>query len=171
MNVNVLIVDYRSFGRSKGRPSEQGLYTDAAATLEYALSRPDVINPNLMYAYGTSLGGAVVIQLAEAKGHHFRGVIIENTFKSLATVIDDKQPFYSAVRPLVLSMTMNSYSRVQNISQPCLFLIGKLDDVVPNSHMEELYSNASSCQFKKRYLFKDGDHTDMWADMPYEFKS
>ena len=42
LNCNVLIVDYRGYGNSEGKPSEDGLRLDAEATLEYALNRDDI---------------------------------------------------------------------------------------------------------------------------------
>jgi len=44
IRMNVLIVDYRGFGKSPGSPSEQAIYEDAAATVEYALTRTDIID-------------------------------------------------------------------------------------------------------------------------------
>ena len=39
---NVLMVDYRGFGRSQGKPSLDGIVDDAAAALAYLRTRPDV---------------------------------------------------------------------------------------------------------------------------------
>jgi len=38
--------------------------------------------------FGRSLGGAVAVELAMNKGNHLRGVIIENTFTSIADMVD-----------------------------------------------------------------------------------
>ena len=59
MNTNVLILAYRGYGDSEGEPSEKGLGLDAEATLDYALSRTDIINPDRIFVFGRSLGGAV----------------------------------------------------------------------------------------------------------------
>ena len=40
--VNVFIIDYRQFGRSEGKISEQGTYIDARAALAYLHSRKDI---------------------------------------------------------------------------------------------------------------------------------
>lgn len=87
LNSNVLIIDYRGYGNSEGTPSENGLKLDAEATLEYALSRDD-INPNRIFLFGRSLGGAVAAELAMNKGNHLKGVILENTFTSIADMVD-----------------------------------------------------------------------------------
>merc|ERR1712086_674059 len=57
---NVLIVAYRGYSHSEGKPSEHGLKLDAEATLEHVLGRDDV-NSDRVFVFGRSLGGAVAI--------------------------------------------------------------------------------------------------------------
>lgn len=87
LNCNVLIIDYRGYGNSGGNPSEEGLKLDAEATLEYALNRED-INNNRIFVFGRSLGGAVACELAMNKGNSLKGVILENSFTSIADMVD-----------------------------------------------------------------------------------
>lgn len=54
---------YRGYGLSEGRPSEAGLKLDAAAALQYVLSREDLATSKVVL-FGRSLGGAVAIHLA-----------------------------------------------------------------------------------------------------------
>ena len=61
--VNVLIIDYRGYGKSEGRPSEQGLYTDARAAWDYLTTRRNIPASQIVI-FGESLGGAVAIDLA-----------------------------------------------------------------------------------------------------------
>ena len=58
----MLILAYRGYGNSEGTPSEEGLALDAEATLEHALSDPDIDNDRI-FVFGRSLGGAVAAQL------------------------------------------------------------------------------------------------------------
>lgn len=52
---NVVMLEYRGYGLSKGRPSESGLYMDARAALDFIASRND-FNHNEIIIFGRSLG-------------------------------------------------------------------------------------------------------------------
>lgn len=55
LECNVLMLEYRGFGLSQGSPSEEGLYMDARAGIEYLAARSD-INTNEIIVFGRSLG-------------------------------------------------------------------------------------------------------------------
>ncbi len=59
---NLLLWDYRGYGKSGGRPSEQGLYDDASAAYDAAAAMSGKLP---IVVYGNSLGGAVAVQLAK----------------------------------------------------------------------------------------------------------
>jgi len=61
--LDVLLFDYRGYGRSSGRPSEEGTHADARAAREALLGRQGVDPARLLYL-GESLGGAVALRLA-----------------------------------------------------------------------------------------------------------
>ncbi|KAK7882486.1 hypothetical protein WMY93_028660 [Mugilogobius chulae] len=82
LKANVLLMDYRGYGKSEGEPSEDGLYLDAEATLDYVMTRPD-LDKTKVVLFGRSLGGAVAVRLASANPHRVAAVIVENTFLSI----------------------------------------------------------------------------------------
>ena len=63
LGYSVLIFDYRGYGRSSGKPSEQGLYQDAQTAWNH-LTRQRSIAPTRIILFGESLGGAVAAWLA-----------------------------------------------------------------------------------------------------------
>src|SRR6266567_4503372 len=62
LGVNVLVFDYRGFGRSHGRPGEEGTYLDAVAAHQW-LEGKGFAGTNII-AFGESLGGGVASELA-----------------------------------------------------------------------------------------------------------
>jgi len=60
--LDVLLFDYRGFGRSTGRPSELGTYRDADAARSSLVARPGV-DPDRVIYLGESIGGAVSIEI------------------------------------------------------------------------------------------------------------
>ena len=61
-DINILLFDYRGYGKSTGTPSESGLYTDAQAVYDYVRRRND-LNQERIIVFGRSLGGAVALHL------------------------------------------------------------------------------------------------------------
>lgn len=55
LHCNILMVEYRGYGLSEGNPSEEGLYCDARASIDYLYSRND-INHSEIIVFGRSLG-------------------------------------------------------------------------------------------------------------------
>lgn len=55
LHCNILLVEYRGYGLSEGNPSEEGLYLDARASIDYLYTRND-INLSEIIVFGRSLG-------------------------------------------------------------------------------------------------------------------
>jgi pimeloyl-ACP methyl ester carboxylesterase len=111
LNTNVLIIDYRGYGKSEGAPSEDGLKLDADATLEYALNCED-INSERIFLFGRSLGGAVAIQLAMAKSNSLKGLVVENTFTSIAELVDTIMPMVAPFKVFIQRVFYPSIDRI-----------------------------------------------------------
>src|SRR5262249_34368956 len=63
MGLNVLIFDYRGYGRSQGKPHEAGLYKDAGAAYQFLIHSGRAAAGQLIVV-GRALGGAVAVHLA-----------------------------------------------------------------------------------------------------------
>lgn len=87
---NVLMYDYRGYGRSEGTPTEAGIYKDGRAAYDYAASLPEA-KAGPMILWGTSLGGAVAIDVATHRQP--AGLILESTFTSAEDVARIAYPF------------------------------------------------------------------------------
>lgn len=89
-NWHVIALDYRGFGHSTGQPTEDGLITDAATLVNFALTTLN-IPPSRILLLGQSLGTAVASATAEKfsreKGIDFAGVVLVAPFSSLPTML------------------------------------------------------------------------------------
>jgi fermentation-respiration switch protein FrsA (DUF1100 family) len=132
LSVTVLMVEYRGYGLSTGNPTEKGLAIDAQAGLEYILNRQD-LRDNRIVIYGQSLGGAVSIDLVvKNKGRgHIHGLILENTFLSIAKMVPNVLPAARYLTPLLHEhwRSENIISQITDV--PILFLSGLKDEIVP----------------------------------------
>ena len=152
IGLNVLIFDYRGFGRSEGRPTEQGTYADAQAAWRYlAETRGEL--PGRVVLFGRSLGGAVAIELANQ--HTPAALVVESTFASLIDVGRLHYPFLP-VR-LLLSYRYESIDKVSQITCPKLFLHGTDDTLIPLSNSRKLFDAAIE---PKRFIETPGGHNE-----------
>ena len=89
---NVFLFDYRGYGQSGGTPSQQGLFDDGNAALDYVRTRSDVDKEKLL-VFGQSLGGTNAIAVVGAGNKAgVRAVAIESTFASYSKIGNDKIP-------------------------------------------------------------------------------
>ncbi|MCK5379133.1 MAG: alpha/beta fold hydrolase, partial [Acidobacteria bacterium] len=105
LGVEVLIIDYRGYGHSEGRPSEEGVYRDARAAWKF-LTVEHRIAADRVVVFGKSLGGAVAIDLAS----HVEpaGLIVQSCFTSVPAMAARHYPFIPA---FALRTKMDSLSK------------------------------------------------------------
>jgi uncharacterized protein len=152
---DTLLFDYRGYGRSSGRPSEQGTYRDARAALAAMLRQPDVDTSRVFYL-GESLGGAVALQLAIESPP--KGLVLQSTFTS---VRDMARLHYPLLPAALIPDAYPSLRRVRELRAPLLVLHGELDDLVPVSHGRSLFEAAPG--LKRMRVFAGVGHNDLVA--------
>ncbi len=151
LNLDVLIFDYRGYGKSKGRPSENGLYLDAEAVYDYLLNERKV-PPRKIIGYGESLGGAVIAELALRR--ELGSIIMESSFTSVPDMAKTVAPF---IPGFVYKSRFDSLSKIKNIGYPKLILHSTDDEVVPFEHGRRLFDNAEE---PKEFIEMKGGHND-----------
>lgn len=152
LGVSTLIFDYRGYGQSQGRPSEQGTYLDAEAAWRYLVEEWQV-PAGRMFFFGRSLGGAVATYLAQV--HPPRALILESTFTSAPDIAAHHLPFVPA-RPLV-RFRYDTLARLPGINCPVLVVHSPDDEVIPYSHGRRLFAAAPE---PKEFLEIHGGHNE-----------
>ena len=150
---DVLAFDYRGYGRSSGRPSEQGTYLDARAARDALLSRDGVDSSRVFYL-GESLGGAVALALALERPP--AGVILQSTFTS---VRDMARVHYPLLPPALVPDAYPSLRRIPRLQAPLLVLHGARDEIVPLMHADALAEAAPAP--KRLHVFPGVGHNDL----------
>ena len=150
LGYNVLIFDYRGFGRSTGSPSESGTYLDADAAWRWLVETRGEPAERVVIL-GRSLGGAVAIELAGR--HPPAALVVESTFTSLA---DIGQHHYRLLPVrLLLKHRYESIDKVSKITCPKLFLHGTDDRLIPLVNGRRLYEAATA---PKQFVETPGGH-------------
>ncbi|MDQ2077578.1 alpha/beta hydrolase [Marinimicrobium sp. ABcell2] len=150
LGMSVLIIDYRGYGKSTGRPSEEGLKLDAEAGLHYLVEERGYESEQVV-AFGRSLGAALSAELASR--HSLAGVILESAFTSLPDIGSDLYPFLP-VR-LLLRYEYDTKAALVQASEPVLVIHSEGDEIIPYSHGRALYDAAPEPRY---FLTIQGDH-------------
>ena len=159
LGVNVLIVDYRGYGRSEGAPSEKGLYRDAEAALAYLSSRPQTADDRLVF-FGRSLGAAVAVELATRVEPH--ALILESPFTSVREMAKLSYPFIPGpLLTLPVRSRFDSLAKIGGVQAPVMVLHGDMDDIVPIDIARRLYDAANVP--KRFYTIEGAGHNDTYA--------
>ncbi len=153
LRVSVLAFDYRGYGRSDGKPTEQGILDDARAARAWLAQRAGIRQTEVVLL-GESIGGAVVVDLAAADGA--RGLILENTFSALPDVAAFHFPWLP-VRTLLRSR-LDSAKKIANYQGPLLQCHGDADTIVPFELGQQLHAAAN--QPKHFVVIPGGNHND-----------
>ncbi len=148
LGCNVCIFDYRGYGKSAGRPYEQGLYRDVRCVYAQLLQRG--IPAQKIVGYGESLGGAVIVDLAAHEP--LNGLIVESSMSSAAEMARLILPW---VPPGLFASRFDSKTKVASIRVPKLIIHSKNDEIIPYRQGEELFAAAAD---PKEFLQVRGGH-------------
>ncbi len=144
--------DYRGYGNSPGRPSEEGLYEDALAVHQLARSHHPSGRPFVLF--GRSLGGGVATYLASHQEPD--ALILESTFTSLRDVYVNWAGTRLAAH---VSHHFPSQQRLAALSCPLLVIHGTQDWVVPYPLGERLYESSPAP--KKLVTIEGAGHNNL----------
>ena len=126
----VLLVNYRGYGRSSGRPGEKALVADGVELYDWAARRPD-IDAQRIALHGRSLGTGVAVQVAATRP--VRCVVLTSPYASLVDVAREVYPWLPGRAP-----HFDSGRSRPRMRMPALVLVGEADDLVPPHHSNKL---------------------------------
>ncbi len=135
---NVLIIDYRGFGKSEGAPTEAGTYLDAQAAWDWLVTVKHEA-PNRILIVGRSLGSAIAAELASQQNPG--GLILEAAFTSLAAVGQEHYPIFPV--KLLSRFHYDTLAYLKKVTCPVLIIHSRDDKVVKFHHAQELYAAVS----------------------------
>jgi pimeloyl-ACP methyl ester carboxylesterase len=159
--VNILIFDYRGYGKSEGIISENGLYRDTRAAWDYLIGEKEIPSRRIIL-FGESLGGAMAIELATQV--HPAGLIVQSTFTSVPDMAKVLYPFIPA---WIVRTQMNSISRIPLITCPKMIIHSPADEVVPYRLGKELFDAAPPP--REFYEIPDAGHNETWLVGGHEY--
>jgi fermentation-respiration switch protein FrsA (DUF1100 family) len=146
----LLMLAYRGYGGSTGRPSEPSNVADAK--LAYGWLRAQGVPAGDIVLYGESLGTGVAVQVAAAEP--VRGMILDAPYTSIADVAQRQYP-WMWVKPFIRDR-YDSIALIPSIRVPLLVLHGARDQIVP-AHMGRAIFAAAN-EPKRIVVFPEAGH-------------
>ena len=130
----VLVIDYRGYGKSSGRPSEHGLALDAEAGYDELIRLG--YDSSQIVLHGESLGSAVAVQLASFRS--CAGLILESPLASLSDMAATVLPM---IGPL-LARGFNTKTSISRVHAPLFVIHGDADEIVPFAQGQAVFAAA-----------------------------
>ncbi len=153
--VNVFLFDYRGYGRSQGRPGEEGTYRDAQAAYQWLRQR-GFAGTNIV-VLGESLGGGVAAELAVREP--LGGLVLQSTFTSIPDIGAELFPWLP-VRWLG-TIHYDTRSKLPRLHIPVLVMHSRVDEIIPFHHGERNFAAANE---PKLFWELPADHNSPLAD-------
>ncbi|HLX24109.1 MAG TPA: alpha/beta hydrolase [Usitatibacter sp.] len=159
-NRALLLVNYRAYGASAGKPGEAALVSDGLELFDWARARSD-IDGSRIAVHGRSLGSGVAVQVAAARP--VKCVMLTSPFLSAREVARELYPWLPV--SLLLRHPFDSAARAPGIKVPALFFMGAADTLVPMWQSEQLASLWGGPAERK--VFEGFGHNDIHVNPQY----
>jgi fermentation-respiration switch protein FrsA (DUF1100 family) len=150
LGLSVFIFDYRGYGLSGGRPTEQGTYRDAAAAWSYLVEQRGIAADRIV-VFGRSLGAAIAAHLAQSARP--AALILESTFASVPDVAAAHYWFLPVRWLSRFEYATAEY--VRHVDVPTLVVHSPDDEINPIEQGREVFRQVRG---PKEFLEILGDH-------------
>ena len=153
MDHDVLLISYRGYAKSTGTPSEQGIYTDGSAAVNFANEQLGYSDQEIV-VFGRSLGSTVAVHISQQR--EFKKVIL------ITPLTCGRDMAVAMGLGLLKFMAGNSYhslEKINNLLSPLLIIHGDKDEVVPYYMGEALFQAYQGP--KKMVTIPNARHNDL----------
>lgn len=159
---NVLICDYRGYGKNTGHLSENLMYDDAELWLNYTIQNLNIPKERIVI-YGRSIGTGVAIELVSRNPDLI--LFLETPFTDLPSLAKNYYPF---VRPWMFRFRFENLKKLKKVNSKIRIFHGTEDEIIPYRNSEIILENLKS-QNKNVALFtiRNGSHNDLTAFPEY----
>ena len=150
---DVFIMDYRTYGKSKGKLSEQAFYDDAQYCYNYLLK---TYAEEEVTVYGRSLGTAIATYIASK--NNCKQLVLETPFYSILDVAKHRFPVFPLAS--LLNYKFPSCEYIGSVNAPITIVHGTMDAVVPYHSAQKLKTVAPN-ETTTFITVENGRHNDL----------
>lgn len=151
----VVMVDFRGYGKSTGKPTHLNIAEDGQIFFDFMLKRDDIKNtPTILY--GASMGSQIATLLAKNNQNHIKALILDGALSSFTDIAAFYAPQY---KEMIEKSYISPYSAKENIkplnSIKKLFIHSKEDKEIPYDQGMMVFNNAPE---PKQFFEYKGSH-------------
>jgi hypothetical protein len=158
----LLVVDYRGYGSSTGRPTVAGVTLDGLAAWDWLVARPEV-DPSRVVVFGRSVGSGPALHVAAERA--VAGVVVESAFTSLRAMARQHYPIFPSV---LAGAGFDNLAAIRRVRAPVLFIIGAADRIVPPAMGRTLADAAAGPT--EVWRIPGADHNSTYPTAPDEYR-
>lgn len=161
LGISLLVVDYRGYGISNGRPTASALINDAVLCWQQAprILADKQAQPEAMYVMGRSLGSAAALEIAAQANSNLSGLIIESGFAYTFALVE-RIGFVQLPDAFEQQDGFGNLEKIARIDAPTLILHGDRDLLIPVTDAVALYE-ASPSRRKTLLRIPGAGHNDL----------
>ena len=162
----VLMIDYRGYGLSEGKPSETGLYADVDAALQWLKSKG--LTNNRLVMYGFSMGSAPATQLS-AGNYSLKPMklMLEAPFASAEVMVQGGSGL-GMPGAFFTDLKIDNAEEIKQVNQPLFWLHGQDDDFLNiTTHGEVVFDNYAG-MYKEAHRIAGAGHSTIEETMGFQ---
>ncbi|MCH9631460.1 MAG: hypothetical protein S4CHLAM37_14830 [Chlamydiia bacterium] len=161
---DLLIMDYRSFGKSRGVLTQSHLLSDAVNVYKYAAEK---YKPSDIILYGRSLGTGIATYVATK--HKAKMLILEAPYTSIPDLAPGKFPLIpKSIMNLLVKYPLKTYEWIQSVKSPIHIFHGTKDKLIPYSNSVKLHSLAKKSSEVELTTIDEGAHDTLKGHDEYQ---
>jgi len=153
LGTSVLAVSYRGYAKSRGKPSEAGIYNDGKAAFHYVQKTVKTPLKN-MFILGRSIGTTVAIDLAQNKA--IGGLIL---ISPLSNARDQASAIGLGFTAPFVGNAFNNDTKIKKVKIPLLIIHGDKDKIIPIEFGQKVFRAANAPKFFQK--IQGGGHNDL----------
>ncbi len=152
----VMMMDYRGYGLSPGMPTEEGLYADVDAAMQWLKSRG--LTGDRLMLYGFSLGsGPSTYLAAHPRSLTAQKIILEAPFASTASLTDDATGL-DMPSSFVSNLKFDNAEQIKSVQQPFCWIHGTNDQFINIATNGEIVFANYQGPYKEAHRISGADH-------------
>ena len=156
--ISFLVVDYRGYGKSGGKPSASCLLSDSHTIFREVRSWLESQGrTGLLIVMGRSLGSAPALEVASCYQDKLAGLILDSAFARTVPLLNR---LGMATHTLGISEMDGfwNFGKIRDIGKPTLIIHGQKDEIIPPEDADILLANAGTMR-KVLMLAAGCDHS------------
>ena len=154
-NYQVVLVDFRGYGKSTGKPLHKNIAEDGEKVFTELLKKDGIKNTKKII-YGASIGTQIAAHLAKDHQEEISGLVLEGSMMSFGDIAAFYSPEY---KDFLEKSFVSPYSAKEDIKSvtkiPKLFIHSKEDKDVPFAQGMTVFTNAAE---PKQFIEFSGEH-------------